>query len=424
MLIPSIDLLDGKAVQLQQGQANKKIYEKSDVFALLEEFSMYGEVAIIDLNAAMGTGNNQDLIEKLLAKKACRVGGGIRDLKTAKAYLAAGASKIILGTSASSEFVKKLPKNALVFAIDAKGDYLTTHGWQQTAKQKIVDIIPTLAENCCEFLYTQVKNEGMMGGIDKDRIQQVIQASPVAVTVAGGISSYDDLQWIDKKGANSQIGMAIYSGAMKLDKALISLVNFKKLSLIPTVVQDAKTGKVLMMAYSSKESLQLALTQKTGTYYSRSRQELWTKGLTSNNTQKLVHVDIDCDADTLLFQVIQEGNACHFERYSCFASQTKNYSLNYLDEIFENRLLEKNLLENGQLENKVKPSFTQTLFSDTNLQIEKLKEECEELIEATEHNHVRWEAADLLFFTLLMAKSKGVSFTEIVNDLRSRNSER
>jgi phosphoribosyl-ATP pyrophosphohydrolase len=414
MLILSIDLLDGKAVQLQQGQAHRKIVEKDDVFALLEEFSLYGEVAIIDLNAAMGKGNNQQLIEQMLLKKPCRVGGGIRDLQTAKAYLAAGATKIILGTSASNDFVKKLPKNSLIFAIDAKGDYLTTHGWQQTAKDKIVDIIPKLAKNCSEFLYTQVKNEGMMAGIDKKRITQVIKASPVAVTVAGGISSYEDLQWINNKGANSQIGMAIYSGAMQLDKALLCLVDFDKMDLIPTIAQDAKTGKVLMLAYSTKESLQLALSQRTGTYFSRSRQQLWTKGLTSGNTQRLVHVDVDCDGDTVLFQVEQDGNACHFERYSCFSSQTKNYSLNFLDETFDKRIAEIN----------EKPSFTQQLFADKNLQIEKLEEECQELIEANEHNHVRWEAADLLFFTLVMAKSKGVSIREIVNDLRSRNNER
>lgn len=419
MLIPSIDLLNGKAVQLQQGQADKKIIEKDDVFALLAEFSLYGEVAIIDLNAAMGTGNNQSLIEKMLRKTPCRVGGGIRDLETARAYLAAGATKIILGTSATADFVKKLPKNSLIFAIDAKGDYLTTHGWKKTQEQKIVDIIPKLAKNCGEFLYTQVNNEGMMGGIDKERISKVIKASPVSVTVAGGISSYEDLQWINNKGANSQIGMAIYSGQMQLDNALMSLVDFNKMELIPTVVQDAKTSKVLMMAYSSKESLQQALTQRTGTYYSRSRQELWTKGLTSGNTQKLVHVDVDCDGDTLLFQVEQGGNACHFDRYSCFSSQTKNYSLDYLDEIFEKRIA-----ENNQTHSDTKSSFTQQLFSNNNLQIDKLKEECDELIEATDHNHVRWEAADLLFFTLVMAKSKGVSINEIVSDLRSRNNER
>jgi phosphoribosyl-ATP pyrophosphohydrolase/phosphoribosyl-AMP cyclohydrolase len=411
MLIPSIDLMGGKAVQLQQG--DKKIIEREDVFGLLEEFSLYGEVAIIDLDAAMGKGSNQKLIEKLLRKRPCRVGGGIRDLQTAKNYLAAGATKIILGTSASQDWVKKLPRQALIFAIDAKDDYLTTHGWKKTQDIKVVDIIADWAKNCGEFLYTQVKKEGMMQGIDQQRISEVIKASPIPVTVAGGITSYEDLQWINDKGANSQIGMAIYSGKMSLNDAFLSLVDFNKMPLIPTVVQDIKSQKVLMMAYSSKESLLHALQSRTGTYFSRSRNQLWTKGETSNNTQKLLRVDVDCDGDTLLFLVEQQNHACHFDRYSCFASQTKDYSLAYLDEIFEQRLAG----EEGQ-------SFTQKLFASESLQIEKLKEECDELIEATDHNHVRWEAADLMFFTLVMAKAKGVSVHEIIHDLRSRNDER
>lgn len=293
---------------------------------------------------------------------------------------------------------------------------LSTHGWQTTQSEKVLDIIPQLAQNCGEFLYTQIQNEGMMGGIDKDRIRQVIDKSPVPVTVAGGISSYLDLQWINNLGANSQIGMAIYSGKMSLDKALMSLIDFEKAPLVPTVVQDDDTYKVLMLAYSSQESLQTALSQKTGTYYSRSRNEIWTKGLSSGNTQELINVDVDCDGDTLLFKVRQKNNACHFDRYSCFASQRKEYSLDYLDEIFKQRI--------NDAETSEKLSFSQKLLTDFELQQEKLREECQELIEAADHNHVRWEAADLMFFTLAMAKSKGVSFKEILNDLRSRNDAR
>jgi len=414
MLIPSIDLMNGKAVQLQQG--DKKIIEREDVFELLEEFSLYGEVAIIDLDAAMGNGSNRDLIEQLLRQRPCRVGGGIRDEETARGYLAAGATKIILGTSASQDWVKKLPRQALIFAIDAKDDYLTTHGWKKTQDVKVLDIIQDWAQHCGEFLYTQVKKEGMMQGIDQPRIQGVIEASPIPVTVAGGITSYEDLQWINQHGANSQIGMAIYSGKMSLNEAFECLVDFDKLPLMPTVVQDVDSGKVLMMAYSSKSSLRHALTTRTGTYFSRSRNEIWTKGLTSGNTQKLIQVDVDCDGDTLLFLVKQTNNACHFDRYSCFASQRQEYSLSYLDEVLTER--------QAAAQNSSQKSFSQQLFTDKNLQIEKLNEECAELIEASEHNHVRWEAADLLFFALVMAKAKGVSIQEIINDLRSRNHER
>lgn len=140
---------------------------------------------------------------------------------------------------------------------------------------------------------------------------------------------------------------------------------------------------------------------------------MWIKGATSGHVQELQKVDVDCDGDTILFLVKQTDHACHLNRYSCFPSQTRDYSLSYLDSVFDQRLADAD-----------NSSFTQKLFADDNLQIEKLREECEELIEATDPNHVRWEAADLLFFTLVMAKSKGVTIQDIVNDLRSRNNDR
>jgi len=390
------------------------VIERDDVFALLDEFSLYGEVALIDLDAAMGQGDNQLLIEQLLQRTPCRVGGGIRDLATARRYLAAGASKIILGTSATEDWVKKLPRNSLVFAIDAKGDYLTTHGWKKTQSQTVTEAITQLSPHCGEFLYTQVNNEGMMKGIDKTRISAVIEQSPVPVTVAGGISTVADLSWIARQGGNAQIGMAIYSGAIHLDEALMATVDFDKADLIPTVVQDIDSRQVLMLAYSNRQSLQQALQQKRGIYFSRSRQELWRKGDTSGDVQELMQVDVDCDGDTLLFLVKQSNNACHLNRYSCFASQQLPYSLDYLDDIFSHRLAEP--------DNKA--SFTQQLLNSTALQIEKLEEECQELIEAKSKQEVRWEAADVVFFALAMAKARGVSHRDIINELRSRNHER
>jgi len=412
MMIPSIDLMDGKAVQLQQGQT--KVIERTDVFELLTEFSLFGEVALIDLDAAMGKGNNQTLIEQLLKHRPARVGGGIRDLTTARGYLAAGATKLILGTSASEPWVQKLPKQALVFAIDAKGDYLTTHGWQTIQQQTIADTIEVLAPHCGEFLYTQVNNEGMMQGIDRERIASVIAQSPIPVTVAGGISTVADLTWIARQGGHAQIGMAIYSGAIKLDEALLALMDFDKSALLPTVVQDIDSRQVLMLAYSNQESLKKALAERRGIYFSRSRQEIWRKGDTSGDCQELIQVDVDCDGDSLLFLVKQTNQACHLKRYSCFGSQLLPYSLTYLDQLFAERIATAN--DN--------PSFTQQLLASTPLQISKLQEECEELIDAKTPEEVRWEAADVIFFALAMAKSRGVSFNEIINELRSRNHDR
>lgn len=414
MLIPSIDLLDGKAVQLEQGNPERKIIEDEDVFGLLEKFSLYGEVAIIDLDAALGRGSNKALIKQLIKKYPCRVGGGIRDYETAREYLSAGAKKVILGTSCRSDFVKKLPASQLIFAIDAKGDDWVTHGWQSTDSIKVLDLIEEIQGNCSEFLYTQVQKEGLLQGIDQQRIKNVVEAAQIPVTVAGGITTLEDVQFINQMGANSQIGMSVYTGKLSLDEALFSCLDFDKTELIPTVVQDAETSQVLMLAYSNKASLQQAIERRAGVYYSRSRQELWQKGLTSGNTQELVNIDYDCDGDTLLFKVKQSGNACHFERYSCFATQSRPFDLNTLNQVFERRLNELGAEVNGR-------SFTQKLLASEELQIEKLNEECQELIEAKDSDEVRWEAADLIFFALVNAKAKGVSAQEIISELGARN---
>jgi len=407
MLIPSIDLMNGKAVQLKQGK--EKVLERDDVFDLLKEFSVFGEVAIIDLDAALGQGDNRQLIFELLKIRPCRVGGGIRDLKIAQEYIKAGASKIIIGTSCRKDWVKKLSKDNLIFAIDAKGDYWSTQGWQTTEKEKVLDLIPDLAKNCSEFLYTQVEKEGMLQGIDKDRNQQVIEASPIPVTIAGGITLLEDIAWFTKLGANGQIGMSIYTGKLSLLDCFLTQVDFEKAPLIPTIVQDVDTNKVLMLAYSNGESLTKALKDKKGTYWSRSRKEIWQKGLTSGNTQELIQADVDCDGDTILFRVKQTNNACHFERYSCFASQKKAFDLNNLTKLLEKRKKEQ-----------PEKSFTTKLFQSGDFRAEKIREESEELIEAQSFEEVRWEAADLIFFALTDALAKGVDIGDITNELRSR----
>ena len=408
MLVPSIDLFDGKAVQWRQGV--EPVLERENVFELLEEFSLFGEVAIIDLNAATGKGDNCKLIEAMLKRRPARVGGGIRDLEAARHYLKAGASKIIIGTAAQDPFVKELPRDALVFAIDSKGDELVSEGWQRGTGTKTESMLPQLAPHCCEFLYTQVEKEGLMGGLDRERILRIVKASPVPVTVAGGITTLDDLKFLAGLGANGQIGMALYTGAVNLTDSLMAFVRFDDRGLVPTVVQDETSGDVLMMAFSSRESLEIALKERRGVYWSRSRQTLWRKGETSGHEQELLSVDMDCDGDTLLFRVNQKNVACHLQRWSCFPRVSRRFGLAHLDGLLEQRL-----------HNPPEGSYTAKLFASEPLQAEKLREETEELIEAKAHGEVRWEAADLLYFTLVAARYKGVGLQAIVNELRSRH---
>ena len=411
MIIPSIDIMDGKAVQLRQGA--EKVLERENVFELLEEFSLYGEVAIIDLDAALGKGDNMALIKELLAVRPCRVGGGIRDLETAQAYLKAGASKLIIGSRCREDWVQKIARQHLIFAIDAKGDYWTTSGWQQTEAIKVLDLIPELAPNCAEFLFTQVDKEGMLGGMDKERIEPILKCSPIPVTVAGGITTADDFRWLSRRGANGQVGMSIYTGKLTLEDAFVACVDFDKAPLVPTIVQDINTKDVMMMAYTNEDSLRHALKERVGAYYSRSRDELWVKGLTSGNTQSLKFVDVDCDGDTLLFQIDQSGNACHFDRLSCFASVSQRFGLEQLEALLESRKLSAD-----------EKSFSAKLFASSELRAEKLREETEELIEAESMEDVRWEAADLMFFLLTDAMAKGVSLKQITQELGGRFNDR
>ncbi|MEM1055900.1 MAG: bifunctional phosphoribosyl-AMP cyclohydrolase/phosphoribosyl-ATP diphosphatase HisIE [Bacteroidota bacterium] len=410
MIIPSIDLSGGQAVQWRQGR--DPVLARDDVFALLERFSLYGEVAVIDLDAATGSGSNADLIRDLLATGApIRVGGGIRDLETARGWVKAGAARVILGTAAREDWVLKLPKDRVVIALDAKGDEWTTHGWREGSGETVADLIAPMAERCGAFLYTQVEKEGMMQGVDWPRVEQVVTASPVPVTVAGGITTADDVARLHRLGANAQIGMAIYTGALDLADAFVAQVDFAKGDgLVPTIAQDAATGDVLMLAYSTEESLRAALTNRAGTYWSRSRGELWQKGATSGHHQRLVRVDLDCDGDTILFLVEQTGHACHLQRPSCFATQTGPFTLQTLDRTLADRL-----------ESAPEGSYTAKLFANADLRAEKLREEIEEVLSAPDRDNLRWEVADVIYHLLAHARAEGLSLRNIEAELASRH---
>ena len=408
MILPSIDLYNGKAVQLRQGR--QPVIEREDVMSLLESFSLFGEVAVVDLNAAFGEGNNMALIKEMAKKAPIRVGGGIRNLQTAQDYLKAGATRIVIGTAAREDFLLKLPKAQIVIALDAWGDQWMTEGWRHSTSYSSRDVLLELSSRCSEFLYTQIEKEGMMGGIDVDRFEAISKLSPLPVTFAGGITTLQDIRVIRQMGAKAQIGMAIYTGTLEIADCFIDQLQFDAQPLIPTIVQDVQSKEVLMLAYSSRESIRHAIEQKKGIYFSRSRGELWEKGATSGHIQKLVKIEADCDGDALVFHVDQTGPACHFNRYSCFPKTTREFTIQDLNNLLVSRKKEL-----------PKDSYSTRLFQSSKLIDEKLREEVQELIEAETFSDVRWEAADLFYFTLVCAISKGVEWTDIIHELRCRN---
>ncbi|MEI6754607.1 MAG: bifunctional phosphoribosyl-AMP cyclohydrolase/phosphoribosyl-ATP diphosphatase HisIE [Paludibacter sp.] len=193
-----------------------------------------------------------------------------------------------------------------------------------------------------------------------------------------------------------------------MEDAFIACLDFEKGGgLIPTIIQDIDTKQVLTLAYSNKDSLRKAFETGLGTYFSRSRNELWTKGLTSGNIQELLNVRFDCDFDTLLFKVKQKGDACHLERFSCF--EDKEFGISELYKLLQSR---KESLPEG--------SFTTKLFKDNFFLKRKIMEEAFEVVNFEEGDGLEWEVADLTYFLLTFMVENGITPEEVLNNLASR----
>lgn len=406
MIIPSIDLMDGKAVQLRQGA--EKVLEREDVLELAKYYSRFGEIAVIDLDAAVGNGSNEELIAKICKIADCRVGGGIRDIEKAKRVLANGARKIIIGTAANEEFLSKLPKDKVLVAIDSRDGKVTTHGWTKSVDATPLDFVRRFNNLCSGFLYTIVEKEGMMGGTDIEAIKAIRSATTKELVAAGGISTVEEIVQLQKMNISTQLGMCIYTGKVSLEEAFVKTLDFeKRFGYLPTIVQDYDSKQVLTLAYSSPESVLQALKTGKGTYFSRSRKKIWVKGETSGNTQELMTARFDCDMDAILFMVRQKGNACHLGRYSCFGD--KQFAISELYNLLLDR---KRLLPEG--------SFTTKLFKDEFFLKRKIMEEAFESVNFEQGDGLSWEAADLAYFMLTFMAQNNVTPQDILNNLASR----
>lgn len=409
MIIPSIDLMDGKAVQLKQGKESEKQLEREDVIELAKYYSKFGDIAVIDLDSAFNNGkDNEELIKQLCKIAPCRVGGGIRTVEKAQRIISYGAKKIIIGTAASEEFLVQLPKDKVIVAIDTKNGKITTEGWTKELDKTPADYIKHFDDLCAGYLYTIVENEGMMQGCDIPLIEEVRKATKKELVAAGGISTVEEIAKLNKMNVSTQLGMCIYTGAVKLEDAFCACLDFDKGNgLIPTIVQDIDSKQVLMLGYSNCDSLRKTFETGLATYFSRSRNELWTKGLTSGNTQEFKSALFDCDQDTLLFKVNQKGNACHLDSFSCF--ETKEFSMQELYKVLQSR---KELMP--------EKSFTTKLFNDKFLLKRKIMEEAFEVVNFEQGDGLSWEVADLAYFLLTFMVENGVSIKEILNNLASR----
>jgi phosphoribosylformimino-5-aminoimidazole carboxamide ribotide isomerase len=223
MLIPSIDLMGGKIVQLVQGEKKKLEFDNFDYW--IERFSKYPVVQLIDLDAAIGTGDNRSLVKQIAGRLPCQVGGGIRTLETAQELLNLGARKVIIGSALmtagriNQEYARaladKLPRAALMFALDSRGGRVAIDGWRTQTAVTAFDMIRDLEPFCETFLYTHIDTEGLMGGIPMETVHAIRRATERHLVVAGGITEQHEIDSLDALGIDAVVGMALYAGKIR-----------------------------------------------------------------------------------------------------------------------------------------------------------------------------------------------------------------
>src|SRR5262245_21399788 len=225
MLIPSIDLQAGAVVQLVQGE--RLAIRDDDVFRWVRRFERCPKVQVIDLDAAMGIGDNLALVRRIAGALSSRVGGGVRTLERARDLLDAGAQQVIAWSSLfrngepdlafAGALCDGVGRERIIAAVDSRGGKVVVHGWKTALPLTAADAVRALEPYCDEFLYTHVDTEGLMGGTDMDAILEVRRATTRRVTAAGGITTQKEIDDLDALGIDAVVGMAIYTGTLKVE---------------------------------------------------------------------------------------------------------------------------------------------------------------------------------------------------------------
>jgi phosphoribosyl-ATP pyrophosphohydrolase len=423
MLIPSIDIMGGRAVQLVGGERFE--LDGGDPRELAERFSVFGEIAVVDLDAALGKGSNLELVAAIASRYPCRVGGGVRDESTMRRLLDAGARSVMVGTKANPEFLSAFPRDRLIAALDFKRGIVMAEGWKASTGATVTDKAAELAPFVGGFLVTAIDIEGSLSGIDMDASRALVESIRAAgfdgaLTMAGGVTSAAEVAALDAMGVDAQVGMALYKGVLEPSDAFAACLSSDRPDgLWPTVVCD-ESGVALGLVYSDAESLRAALTERAGIYRSR-RRGLWRKGESSGDRQILVRVDADCDRDALRFTVRQSGAGfCHRGTRTCFgATGADGFGGDERGFPLLSRTTARRLAEVASSEAPA-GSYTARLFTEPGLLAAKIAEEAAELCEAKGPERSAEEAADLVYFASVKLAREGASLADVERVLDRR----
>lgn len=220
MLTPAIDLQGGRVVQLVQGERLALAFDDLDEW--LRRFAAFPLVQVIDLDAAKGTGSNDELVRRCCAALPCRVGGGVRTIERARQVLELGAREVIFGSALfrsgqvdtvfAAAAASALGCDRIVAAVDSFQGKVAVRGWSTVVDVTPVEAVRQLEPFVSGFLYTIVDGEGLMQGIDLEAVRTVRNATTRRLTAAGGIRSRSEVEELARMGVDAVVGMAVYTG--------------------------------------------------------------------------------------------------------------------------------------------------------------------------------------------------------------------
>lgn len=451
-IIPCLDIRDGRVVK---GKKFKDIQDVADPITLAKSYEKQGadELFVLDI-----TGENRSTFLKIIQDITTEltipvtVGGGIRTLKDVDDVLDAGANKVSITSAAIAHpdllkiAAKKHGSEKIVLSIDAglvsegKWHAFTQGGKNDTELDVIAWAKKGEALGCGEILLNSIDTDGVKDGYQIELNQAVSNAVSIPVIASGGAGKLEDFRTVftDTNVQSALAASVFHYNEIKIKELknylikfdipvrsfnMLEEIKFDKDGLIPAIVQNSTTKKVLMLAYMNKESYQKTLETKETWFYSRSRAELWHKGATSGNKQSVVSMSLDCDGDTLLINVLPHGPACHTGAESCFFNpiiNEKKESHDVIHRIVDTIEHRRKFPEEG--------AYTNYLFDEgIDKVLKKVGEEASEVIIGAKNNdkdEIKWEVSDLIYHTLVLLNMTNVSIDDIKDVLYERHIEK
>ncbi len=407
MLIPSIALQAGRVCEPDLPDAPP--LDAGEPSGVARRLAMAGELAVIDVDAALGRGHNRLRVEELLNVAPCRVGGGIRDMGTAEYWLDKGAVRIVIGTAAAPSFLRQLPRGRVLASLDVgpSGEVVIDSRRAGTGRD-VLGAVGHLRDCVAGFVVTLFGRPSGLTPADLGLVEDVARAAhPLKVTLAGPVLTAAEVAALDALGVDAQVGRPLLDGRLLLADALVAPMRGAEADgLWPAVVCD-EHGVALGLTHANRASVREAVRLRRGVYVRAPDGQLVVHGEGAENWQDLLKVELDARRETLRFTVRQHGGG--FADSDTWTAWGPGQGLPAL----ARRLLDRvGFAPVG--------SYTRRLLDDPKLLRAKLLEEARELAQARGADEIVWEAADVFYFTMVSLARAGVPLADVAHELDRR----